>query len=69
MATKNQINFTNLIKEINAFLTRTSKIQRPPKTSKGLASKFLRELPEYKENYSLETIAGQIDCILAIQII
>jgi len=60
---------TNLTKEIKAFLTRTSKIRQPPTTSKGLANKFLRELPEYKENYSLEAIASQIDCILLTQII
>ena len=60
---------TNLTNDIKIFLARNSKSKKPLTNSLYLATKFLKDLPEYKENYSQEIIASQIDCILLAQII
>lgn len=62
-------NQTNLTNDIKSFLSRTSKKGKPLKDSTILANNFLKDLPEYKENYAEEIIASQIDCILLTQII
>ena len=62
-------NQTNLTKDIKSFLARNSKEKRPLTNSLYLAARFLQDLPEYKENYSKEIIASQIDCILLTQVI
>jgi hypothetical protein len=59
----------NLTKNLNSFLERLSRNGIPLTNASELAAKFLKDLPEYKENYNQEIIASQIDCILLAQVI